>query len=161
MTGYRDGYDARKWHAASLRQRRRRYWVRWGLAGSTVVALASGLLMRGDHPPFAVMLLPAYFLSISPFGRGDWMTRRGLAAYDEFEQTALLRATALAFATYIVLTALLFGMLAVSPETGWPIPTRPMEWVGWITALVATGVSLPATFAEFLIPMPDAEDEPL
>ncbi len=161
MTGYRDGYDARKWHAASLKQRRRRYWVRWALAGSTVVALVSGLLMRGDHPPFFLMIFPAFFLSLSPFARGGWVTKRGLATYDEFERTALLGATARAFATYILLVTLLIGWLALSPQWGWPIPTRPMEWVGWITVLVATGFSLPATFAEFMVPMPDAEDEAL
>ena len=161
MTGYRDGYDFRKWYAASLKQRPRRYWVRWGLAGSTVIALASVMLARGDHPPFFLMALPGFFISFSPFARDSWASGRGLTVYDEFEHAALLRATARAFATYIGLIALLISWMITAPGLGWPVPTEPMQWTGWLIALLVIGISLPATFAEFMVPMPDREDEVL
>lgn len=161
MTGYRDGYDFRKWYASSMKQRPRRYWVRWGLAGSTVIALASVMLARSDHPPFFLMALPGFFVSFSPFARESWASGQGLTVYDEFEHAALLRATARAFATYIGLIALLVSWMITAPGLGWPVPTGPMQWTGWLVALLVIGISLPATFAEFMVPMPDAEDETL
>ncbi|WP_454279151.1 hypothetical protein [Sphingomonas sp. Marseille-Q8236] len=161
MTGYRDGYDINKWHANGMKRRPRRYWVRWLLAGSTVSAVGATALAQGDHPPIFFLVLPGLFASYSPFARDTWATARGRAVYDEFERTALLTATARAFATYIGLITVLLGWLAAASQMGWPMPIRPMQWVGWLLGLLIIGVSLPATFAEFMVPMPDTEDEML
>lgn len=162
MTGYRDGYDFRKWYAASLKERPRRYWVRWALAGATMVALtATALYGTDDRPPLFLSFLPGLVIGFSPFARDSWAADKGLGVYDEFEQAALLRATARAFAAYIALVALLVSWMITAPGLGWPVPTRPMQWTGWLVTLLVIGISLPATFAEFMVPMPDAEDETL
>lgn len=162
MTGYRDGYDFRKWYASSMKQRPRRYWVRWGLAGSTLVALAAMALHgANDHPPIFFSALPGFFMGLSPFAKDSWATDQGRAVYDEFEHAALLRATARAFATFIALVALLIGWMITAPGLGWPVPIQPMQWTGWLVTLLVIGVTLPATFAEFMVPMPDAEDDAL
>lgn len=162
MTGYRDGYDFRKWYAASLKERPRRYWVRWGMVGSTVIALAATALQGvNDHPPLFFSALPGLLMSMSPFARDSWAADKGLGVYDEFEQAALLRATARAFATYIGLIALLVSWMITAPGLGWPVPTRSTQWIGWLVTLLIIGISLPATLAEFMVPMPDAEDETL
>lgn len=160
MTGYRDGYDVRKWQASG--QRPRRSWVRWALAGSTIAALVAPWISgASNHPPIFLAALPVFFVSWLPFARESWATERGRAIYDEFEYAALLRATARAFAAYIGLVTLLIGWMAVAPDLGWPVPTQRMHWIGWLTALLAIGTTLPATFAEFMVPMPDMEDEML
>ncbi len=41
------------------------------------------------------------------------------------------------------------------------VPVRPMQWTGWLVTLLVIGISLPPTFAEFHVPMPDAEDDTL
>lgn len=162
MTGYRDGYDFRKWYAASLKERPRRYWVRWALAGATMVALTATALYGTDgHPPLFLSFLPGFVIGFSPFARDSWAADKGLGVYDEFEHAALLRATARAFATYIGLVAILVSWMITAPGLGWPVPTRPMQWTGWLVTLLVIGISLPATFAEFMVPMPDAEDETL
>ena len=162
MTGYRDGYDFRKWYAASLKERPRRYWVRWALAGAVVVALTAAMLSGADgHPPLFFSFLPGFFIGFSPFARDSWAADQGRGVYDEFEQAALLRATARAFATYIGLIALLVSWMVTAPGLGWPVPVLPMQWTGWLVTLLVIGISLPATFAEFMVPMPDREDEVL
>ncbi len=162
MTSYRDGYDFRKWYAASFKERPRRYWVRWGLAGGSIVALtATALSGANDHPPLLLSFLPGFFIGFSPFARDSWAADKGLSVYDEFEQAALLRATARAFASYIGLIALLVGYMVSAPGFGWPVPVRPMQWTGWLVTLLVIGISLPPTFAEFMVPMPDAEDDTL
>lgn len=162
MTSYRDGYDFRKWHASGLQQRPRRYWVRWGLAGSTLVALVGATLqVKTDLPGLVFATFPAYFVSMSPFAKDSWATDHGRSVYDEFEHAALLHATARAFATYIALVVCLTGWLAVGPPLCWAVPTHPKQWITWLLTLMIVGMSLPATFAKFMVPMPDAEDEPL
>jgi len=161
MSGYRDGYDFRKWYAVSLKERPRRYWVRWALAGATAIALTTAALSGADDHPLVLAFLPGFFIGFSPFARDSWAADQGVGVYDEFEQAALLRATARAFATYIGLIALLITWMISAPGLGWPVPTRPMQWTGWLVTLLVIGISLPATFAEFMVPMPDAEDETL
>ncbi|WP_267435415.1 hypothetical protein [Sphingomonas sp. GM_Shp_1] len=162
MTGYRDGYDFRKWYAASIKQRPRRHWLRWGLAGSMLVSLvATALHGANDHPPLFFSFLPGFFMGMSPFAKDSWATGQNQGAYDEFEHAALLRATARAFAAYIGLVVMLVSWMITAPGLGWPIPTTPMQWTGWLVTLSVIGISLPATFAEFMVPMPDAEDETL
>lgn len=162
MSGYRDGYDIHKWGANEMKRRRRRYWVRWAMAGSTVVALSMAAFHgTNDHPSPFLAFLPGLFMSMSPFARDSWATDRGQGVYDEFEQAALLRATARAFAAYIGLVAVLISWMITAPGLGYPVPTRPMQWTSWLVTLLVVGVSLPATFAEFMVPMPDVEDETL
>lgn len=161
MTGYRDGYDFRKWHASSMKQRRRRYWVRWALVGSTLAALGATMLTKGDHPPIFLIVLPGIFASYSPFARESWATGRGRTVYDEFERTAILTATARAFATFLGLVTLLLGWLAIAPKWDWPTPQASGEWIGWLLTMLVIGTALPATFAEFMVPMPEPEDDTL
>ena len=71
----------------------------------------------------------------------------------------MLRATARAFAAYIGLVTLLIGWMAVAPDLGWSVPTQRMHWIGWLTALLASGTTLPANFAGFMVSITGMDDE--
>ena len=94
---YRDGYDFRKWYVGSMRERSRRYWVRWGLtAGLACVLAIPALAMFGAYEhnatlPNVVPLSMLLFISSihSPFTREAWLSPAGFATSDEFERTAL------------------------------------------------------------------------
>ncbi|MEJ8631326.1 hypothetical protein P0F65_18955 [Sphingomonas sp. I4] len=114
------------------------------------------------RPPADLRDRPARHLCLLlPFARESWATGRGRAVYDEFEQTAILTATARAFATFLGLVTLLLGWLAIAPKWDWPTPQGSGPWIGWLLTMLVVGTSLPATFAEFMVPMPEPEDEPL
>lgn len=84
-----------------------------------MVALTAAMLSGADgHPPLFFSFLPGFFIGFSPFARDSWAADQGRGVYDEFEQAALLRATARAFATYIGLIALLVSWMITAPGLG-------------------------------------------
>ena len=157
--------DFRKWHANGMKRRPRRPWARWAMAGAIVVTLAAAAahtVVQPDHLPTPVMVwLPLLVMMWSPFARDSWISDRGLASYDEFEQAGLLRATSRAYGVFLLLVLALLVWMWGAAMFGWPQPTTSRGWMAWGMALLATGTALPATFAEFMVPMPDLDDEPM
>ncbi|MFE8585701.1 hypothetical protein ACFX59_16565 [Sphingomonas sp. NCPPB 2930] len=169
MTGYRDGYDIHKWSANEMKRRPRRYWVRWGLLGGLGFVAAipvMEMLVPGDangvfpNVMSMSMLLVATSLS-SPFARQSWLTKRGFESYDEYERDALLSAARRAYLVNLIVIGLLFTWLTFAARVGWPMPQTYRQWgaVGYATVMMM--LILPIMFAEFMVPMPDAEDETL
>ncbi len=66
MTSYRDGYDFRKWYAASSRNGR----VGTGSAGAGRGehrrAHGNGVVRANDHPPLFLSCLPGFFIGFRP-----------------------------------------------------------------------------------------------
>lgn len=165
---YRDGYDIRKWSANDMRHRPRRYAVRWGLVAGLASVLAIpvfAMLGTGDHGivpnvmPCSVLL---FVSSIgSPFTREAWLSPRGFATYDEFERAALSDAMRRAYLIDILAVSGLFVWLMVASRAGWPTPATTSQWGAIGYATIMTMLTLPILFAEFMVPMPDLEDEPL
>lgn len=166
---YREGYDIRKWHAHEMKRRPRRYWVRWGLVAGLASVMAIpvfAMIGAGDHGgivpnvmPFSMLL---FVTSIgSPFTREAWLSPRGFATYDEFERAALSDAMRRAYLIDILAIVGLFAWLMIASRLGWPVPATFSQWGAIGYALLMTMLTLPIVFAEFMVPMPDAEDEPL
>lgn len=164
---YRDGYDARKWFAHTAKRRPRRSWVRWAMAGGLAMLAAMPVVemiapgdpgrAMPDVVPFAVLLAGA--TACSPFMREAFLTARGFATFDEFEQAALLAALRRACLFDVIVVGTLFLWLAVAANAGWPLPVLARQWGAIGLALVTMMVVLPATFAEFMVPMPPVGDE--
>ncbi len=166
---YRDGYDIRKWSATGTQRRPRRYAVRWGLALGLASVLAIpvfAMLGTAEHDgivphvmPFSIVL---FVSSIgSPFTREAWLSPRGFATYDEFERAALSDAMRRAYLIDILAVSALFLWLMIASRLGWPMPVTSSQWGAIGYATVMTMLTLPILFAEFMVPMPDPEDEPL
>ncbi|MCP4028161.1 MAG: hypothetical protein GY736_17900 [Sphingomonas sp.] len=165
---YRDGYDFRKWYAGSMRKRPRRYWVRWGLTVGlafvlaipvlTMVSTADRSIVMPNVMPMSILL----FISSlsSPFTREAWLSPRGFATYDEFERNALSAAMHRAYLIDVIAVGAVFLWLMAASRANWPSPTTSSQWgtIGYAT--VMTMLALPIIFAEFMVPMPDPEDQP-
>ncbi|KQN25416.1 hypothetical protein ASE86_04030 [Sphingomonas sp. Leaf33] len=158
--------DFRKWTAEEMKNRPRRASTRWLLAGSLAVLavlpiaemLSSGA--SGTLPntlPFMVPLLVGTMRS--PFMRDTSFTERGMAQYDEFERAAIAAAMRRAYLTVFVLLGCLFLWLAIGEYHGWPLPSSTRQWLSIGFALLFAMLALPTTYAEFMVPMPDPEDE--
>ena len=169
MNGYRDGYDFNKWYATSRRVPRRRPIAKWVLS-ALLVLLAGWIIQVILHPEdarfgggaIAFIWLPMLAATMmSPFTRDTWLTDRGLASYDEFERTALTNATRRAY--FVMLLGLTGGLLtmAASMMTGTAITLTGAMLVKLALAILGIGFCLPIAIAEWTVPMPDAEDEPL
>lgn len=141
------------------RSRRLRWWLLVAVIGCLGLAVAQLWLPDGHGSSLpigwfiatAALNLPA---GRSPFAKGSWS--RG--DYDEFERTALMRATLRAYWVVTLLGAGALGWCAIASARGWPMPHRWGDWAVWALALVATASNLPTLFAEFAIPFPDQED---
>ena len=166
---YRDGYDFRKWYAGSMRARPRRYSVRWGMVAGLGLILTIPLMAmlgageRGGLIPNVVPLsMPALISSLhSPFTREAWLSPRGFETFDEFERTALSDAMRRAYLIDIFAICGLFLWLMAATRLGWPMPATIGQWGAIGYATVMTLLTLPILFAEFMVPMPDPEDESL
>lgn len=158
-------YNSRKWQAHGVRQATRRRWLRWALLASIGFALltaGSQTVFVPNRPPnLTAFWIPAIIMGFSPFGLQSWITRRRLATFDEFEQVALRRATTLAYGCFLGLVLVLIAWVGTATAMHWSRPQTAYSWLGWGIALSAIGVVLPATFAEWIVPMPDPEDQPL
>ncbi|APX67214.1 hypothetical protein V3I01_14385 [Sphingomonas sp. gentR] len=170
MSGYRDdGYDANEWAANAMKHRPRRYWVRWGLVGGLafVAAIPVFEMLTPGHAdgvfpnvmPLSVLLITTSVSS--PFARQSWLTKHGFERYDEYERDALLAAARRAYLVNLIVIGLLFLWLTFAARAGWPMPQTSRQWgaVGYATVMMM--LSLPIMLAEFMVPLPDAEDEPL
>ncbi len=166
---YRDGYNIRKWQANEIKQRPRRYWVRWGMsAGLLFVLTIPVLAMVGAYDRGTVLpnVVPMSMLLLitslqSPFTREAWLSPAGFATFDEFERTALSDAMRRAYLIDILVVSMLFVWLMLASRLGWPMPATTSQWGAIGYATVMTMLTLPVLFAEFMVPMPDPEDEPL
>lgn len=162
---YRDSYDFRKWYAGSMRKRPRRYWVRWGLTVGLAFVLAIPVLMmvstadRSIVMPMSILLFMSSLSS--PFTREAWLSPRGFATYDEFERNALSTAMRRAYLVDVIAVGAVFLWLMAASRANWPSPTTSSQWgtIGYAT--VMTMLALPIIFAEFMVSMPDPEDQPL
>ncbi len=170
MSNYRnDGYDVNKWAANEMKHRPRRYWVRWGLVvGLAFVAAIPvfEMLTPGDADGVFPNVMPMSILLVvisfsSPFARQSWLTKRGFETYDEYERDALLAAARRAYLVNLIVIGLLFLWLTFAVRAGWPMPHTYRQWGALGYATVMTMLSLPIIFAEFVVPLPDAEDETL
>lgn len=170
MTGYRgDGYDINKWSANEMKRRPRRYWVRWGLVGGLffiVTIPVMEMLAPGNANGVFPNVMPMSILLVvtsasSPFARQSWLTKRGFERYDEYERDALLAAARRAYLVNLIAIGVLFTWLTFAARTGWPMPHTYRQWGAIGYATVMTMLGLPIMFAEFMVPMPDAEDETL
>ncbi|MCI1142661.1 hypothetical protein MOP88_10810 [Sphingomonas sp. WKB10] len=83
------------------------------------------------------------------------------ATFDEFERTALSDAMRRAYLIDILAVSMLFVWLMLASRLGWPMPATTSQWGAIGYATVMTMLTLPVLFAEFMVPMPDPEDEPL
>ncbi len=161
--------DFRKWGAEEMKRRPRRASTRWLLAAGfaalallpvfTIAVPDDGHRILPNVMPFTMLLIAAGLRS--PYMRDTILTDRGLEAYDEFERAALMTALRRAYLTIFLLVIALFIWLAIGVKAGWPTPTQPMQWFTIGYTLLITMLALPATFAEFAVPMPDPEDEML
>lgn len=166
---YRDGYDFRKWYANGAKSRPRRYAVRWGLVAGLASIMAIpvfAMLGVGDHGGIVPNVMPWSVLLLvssmgSPFTREAWLSPRGFATYDEFERAALSDAMRRAYLIDILAVTALFAWLMIASRLGWPMPATTSQWGAIGYATVMTMLTLPILFAEFMVPMPDPEDQPL
>ena len=164
---YRDGFDFRKWYAGSMRKRPRRYWVRWGLTAGLALILAIPVFeMLGNADRSAVMpnVMPMstlLFISSlsSPFTREAWLSPRGFATYDEFERNALSEAVRRAYLVDLIAVGAVFLWLMAASRAGWSMPVTSGQWGAIGFATVMTMLALPIIFAEFMVPMPDPQDQ--
>ena len=165
---YRDGYDFRKWYAGSMRKRPRRYWVRWGLTAGLAFVLAIPVLAMlgiGERSAIVPNVMPMSMLLFisslsSPFSREAWLSPCGFATYDEFERNALLEAMRRAYLADLNIVTALFLWLMAASRAGWSMPVTSGQWGAIGFATVMTMLTLPIIFAEFMVPMPDPEDQP-
>ena len=58
-----------------------------------------------------------------------------------------------------IVTALFLWLMAAS-RAGWSMPVTSGQWGAIGFATVMTMLTLPIIFAEFMVPMPDPEDQP-
>lgn len=166
---YRDGYDIRKWHAHEMKRRPRRYWVRWGLAAGLASVLTIpvfAMLSTGEQGGLVPNVMPLSVLLLvnsigSPFTREAWLSPSGFATFDEFERAALSDAMRRAYLIDILAVCGVFAWLMIASRLGWPMPASTGQWGAVGYATVMTMLTLPILFAEFMVPMPDPEDEPL
>jgi hypothetical protein len=150
------GYDP---HAPIIPGRSPR--TRWLLLAATIVAVALPVIeLRADGDPGAWLpqttpaILPSIMaMAMSPFGR----TTRALPL-DEFERDALARASVRAHLVVTLGIAALFAWLVLAARLGWPMPTQPRHWTALGFAATGIAASLPVLFAEWMIPLPPAED---
>jgi len=161
--------DFRKWQASEMKRRPRRTHTRWVLAGGLamlallpVVQMLSPEVRAGVFPnvmPFALLLIVGS--AQSPFTRDTIFTDRGLGQYDEFERAALTTALRRSYLAVLILIGGVFLWLMAGARLGWPLPTLPRQWGALGFTMVMIMLALPATLAEFTVPMPDPEDEML
>lgn len=159
-------YDPLKRAAAS---RRRNYATRWLLTFGLVLNMALAAkeaVWPGDpqrlFPDTWLMLWPVIIASfLSPYARAPILSDRGFQSYDEFERAALLIALRRAYLVVLLAVVAVFGWLTVGARLGLALPTLPRQWSAIGFALMFLMLTLPATFAEFMVPMPDPDDEPI
>jgi len=139
-------------------------WLRWylafGLLMTLPIPIAETILDKGGDQTvtrFSICIMLPLMLGMlrSPFARAPWLfSAKARAEFDEFETAALHRATVSAYATLacIVLAGMVWLWLA--SLTGWPSPKTPAAWSAWFFALSAAILSLPAVYAEWMVPLP-------
>lgn len=159
--------DFRKWAEEDFKRRPRRASTRWVLAAGLALLIALPvieMMSPGDPSrvfpnvmPMAMLLVIASMMS--PFSREAIFTERGLSTYDEFERGALLAALRRSYLVLLLVVAALFVWLALGTRFGWPLPTLARQWTAIGFALLIAMLALPATFAEFMVPMPDPDDD--
>lgn len=160
------GYDINKWTANEAVRRPRRYWARWGLVGGLLLVLAIPIVEmttpsdRGHPWPEVAPLSMLLIISglFSPFVRRSWLTQRTIGAG---ERDALSLAARRAYLVGTVGIAILFVWLAWTSYVGGFVPQTPRQWLAIGYAVVLVLLALPATFAEFLVPIPDRHDDRL
>lgn len=146
------------------RRRRRSRWLRWFLLFGLVMLLPIPIidtLTPGQHhgalPPPGMYLPLVFAIIYSPFARAPWFTARGRAKFDEFELAALHRATTAAYATFLAIVLAAFVWLWLATLMAWPMPATPPAWAAWGYGLLLLGLALPATYAEWMVPLPPVE----
>lgn len=159
-------YDINKWVANDIHRRRNR-WLPWYLGFGLLITVAFSLVEVFDPAAddrrlgnfSAIVLVLMLGAGLSPFARSTWMTNTGLAAFDELERDALMRATQRAYAVMIGLLAVLFCWFWLASLNGWPMPRTAADWSSIGISLLAIGAALPIFFAEILVPIPPEGDE--
>lgn len=159
-------YNPHKWQANGPERRRSRY-TRWVLLVGLLLVLAVpviAMLEPGSPDRLLPNVAPLSMLLIvgtatSPFAQNAFMTERGLATYREAERAALLTAMRWAFLADILLVAGTFVWLAVAQTLGWPLPHQSSQWTAVGFTLVIAMAMLPMMLAEFIVPMPDDENQ--
>lgn len=156
-------YDPRRWHEQALKRRPRRREARWVMLFGLLFVVAwpvLDLMTPGVNATPLLMLL-IVGSTLSPFTREVFLMDKGFAAFDEFERQAMLMALRRAYLIALSIMAALFAWLAVGQRWGWLLPHLAHQWFTLGGALMVTLASLPALVAEWTVPFPDAEDQPL
>lgn len=160
--------DFRKWGEEEMKRRPRRPWLRWSLVGGlafVVLIPVTHMLSPGDARMFPQVIPLSILLMVSamqsPFTRDTIFTRRGFAKFDEFERAALHEAIRRAYLLSVVVIGAVFAWLMIAARVGLPVPTTMPQWGAVGYAIVITMLVMPAIVAEFTVPMPDIDDEPM
>lgn len=160
-------YQPNQWQPKRARRRSRA--TRWFLLLAIAVTLGvtiAALILPGDpsHPPVFIpqlSILVVLGAGMSPFALNSYLTKHGFEAYDEFERAALNDAIRRSYLIVVIAFACASAWLIGADNLGLPLPTHPRQWLMIGYAALMCVAALPVTIAEFTVPMPDPDDDPI
>lgn len=158
-------YDPHEWVKSDLIIRPRSRWSLWLLGLGLLLSMGLTITAPFDRSAdphdwinmFPIMVPIILGLHLSPYSRDSWMGSYSAAKYDEFEISALSKATGSA---YFIFIALCFGLAIwcwAGTLYGVPVPSRPYDWSAVIVAIIFMASSLPTFIAELAVPFPPEE----